>query len=110
MILARGYGRSLTDALPAAECRQRWIRQFRAAADEFFMDSHEIPLAGREKIQDQDGGQQQQTQARIESARRELDRMTERIGKEQETQHAEPAQRTAILELSARMTSPKRLP
>jgi len=33
--------------------------------------------------------QQQQTQARLESARRELDRMTERIGKEQETQHAE---------------------
>jgi ParB family transcriptional regulator, chromosome partitioning protein len=43
-----------------------------------------------EALPEMDGGQRQQTQARIESARRELDRMTERIGKEQETQHAEP--------------------
>jgi ParB/RepB/Spo0J family partition protein len=34
--------------------------------------------------------QQAQMQARIASARRELDRMTERIGKEQEPKHAEP--------------------
>src|ERR1039457_3192379 len=53
MILARGHDRSLTDALPAAECGQRWIRQFRAARRQFFMDSHEIPLAGGEKIQNQ---------------------------------------------------------
>jgi ParB family chromosome partitioning protein len=49
--------------------------------------------AGRrlaEALPEMDGGQQQQTQARIESARRELDWMTERIGKEQETQYAEP--------------------
>ena len=43
-----------------------------------------------EALPEMDGGQQQQTQARLESARSELDRMTERIGKEQETQHAEP--------------------
>ncbi len=49
--------------------------------------------AGRrlvEALPEMDGGQQQQTQARLENARRELDRMTERIGKEQETQYAEP--------------------
>jgi ParB family chromosome partitioning protein len=34
--------------------------------------------------------QQEQTQRRIESARRELARMAERIGKERETKHAEP--------------------
>jgi ParB family chromosome partitioning protein len=36
------------------------------------------------------GAQQQQTQRKIESARRELHRMAERLGKEQETHHAEP--------------------
>ena len=36
------------------------------------------------------GAQQEQTQSRIESARRELNRMTERIGKERESQHVEP--------------------
>jgi ParB family chromosome partitioning protein len=34
--------------------------------------------------------QREQTLSRIESARRELNRMTERIGKEREIQHAEP--------------------
>jgi len=34
--------------------------------------------------------QQEQTQRQIENARRELDRMAARIGKEQEAQHAEP--------------------
>jgi ParB family chromosome partitioning protein len=43
-----------------------------------------------EALPDMDRKQQEQTQTRLESARRELDRMTERIGKEQETQHAEP--------------------
>ena len=52
MILARGHNRSLTDALPAAERSQRRIRQRRAAAYEFLMDSHEIPLAGSQKIED----------------------------------------------------------
>lgn len=49
--------------------------------------------AGRrlaEALPEMNGVQQQQTQARIESARRELDRMTERIGKEREPKHAEP--------------------
>jgi ParB family transcriptional regulator, chromosome partitioning protein len=36
------------------------------------------------------GPQQKQVQSRIESARRELARMAERIGKEQEGKHAEP--------------------
>jgi ParB family chromosome partitioning protein len=36
------------------------------------------------------GAQRERTQGRIESARRELNRMTERIGKEQESKHAEP--------------------
>ena len=43
-----------------------------------------------EALPEMDGGQQQQAQHRIESARRELSRMAERIGKEQETKHAEP--------------------
>jgi len=34
--------------------------------------------------------QQDQVLQRVESARRELDRLTERIGKEQEHRHAEP--------------------
>jgi ParB family transcriptional regulator, chromosome partitioning protein len=41
-------------------------------------------------LPEMDGRQQEQTQHRIESARRELERMAARIGKEQETQHAEP--------------------
>jgi ParB family chromosome partitioning protein len=48
--------------------------------------------AGRrlgEALPEMDGRQQQQAQRRIESARRELERMAARIGKEQETQHAE---------------------
>jgi hypothetical protein len=42
-----------------------------------------------EALPEMDGRQQQQAQRRIESARRELERMAARIGKEQETQHAE---------------------
>ena len=40
-------------------------------------------------LPEMDGRQQEQAQRRIESARRELERMAARIGKEQETQHAE---------------------
>jgi ParB family transcriptional regulator, chromosome partitioning protein len=43
-----------------------------------------------EAMAEMNGPQQEQTQRRIESARRELVRMAERIGKEQETKHAEP--------------------
>jgi len=49
--------------------------------------------AGRrlaEALPDMDVKQQEQTQARIESGRRELIRMAERIGKEQKASHAEP--------------------
>ena len=43
-----------------------------------------------EALPEMDRRQQEQMQARIANARRELDRMTERIGKEQEPKHAEP--------------------
>jgi len=43
-----------------------------------------------EALPEMDRRQQEQAQGRIESARRELDRMAERIGKEQKAQHAEP--------------------
>jgi ParB family chromosome partitioning protein len=49
--------------------------------------------AGRrltEALPEMNGAQQEQTQRAIESARRELNRMAERIGKEQEAKHAEP--------------------
>jgi ParB family chromosome partitioning protein len=49
--------------------------------------------AGRrlaEALPEMAGPQQEQAQRQIESARRELDRMTARIGKEQEAKHAEP--------------------
>src|ERR1019366_6024554 len=49
--------------------------------------------AGRrlaEALTEMNGPQQEQTQGQIESARRELARMAERIGKEQEGKHAEP--------------------
>jgi ParB family chromosome partitioning protein len=43
-----------------------------------------------EALPQMNSAQQQQAQREIESARRELNRMTERIGKEQEPKHAEP--------------------
>ena len=43
-----------------------------------------------EALPEMNGAQQEQAQRQIESARRELSRMTERIGKEQEVKHAEP--------------------
>jgi ParB family chromosome partitioning protein len=49
--------------------------------------------AGRrlaEALPEMDERRQQQAQRQIESARRELDRMAARIGKEQEAKHAEP--------------------
>jgi ParB family chromosome partitioning protein len=42
-----------------------------------------------EALPEMDGRQQEQAQCRIENARRELDRMAARIGKEQGAQHAE---------------------
>ena len=49
--------------------------------------------AGRrfaEALPEMDGRQQERAQCRIDCARRELDRMAARIGKEQEAQYAEP--------------------
>jgi hypothetical protein len=43
-----------------------------------------------EALPEMDGRQQEQAQCRIENARRELDRMAARIGKEQGAQYAEP--------------------
>jgi len=43
-----------------------------------------------EALPEMTGPQQKQTQGQIENARRELNRMAERIGKEQEPKHAEP--------------------
>ena len=43
-----------------------------------------------EAMAEMNGAQREQTERQMESARRELTRMAERIGKEQETKHAEP--------------------
>ena len=43
-----------------------------------------------EALPEMTGPQQKQAQCQMETARRELDRMAERIGKEQEPKHAEP--------------------
>jgi ParB/RepB/Spo0J family partition protein len=43
-----------------------------------------------EAVPEMTGPQQKQAQSQLETARRELARMTERIGKEQEPKHAEP--------------------
>ena len=55
-----------------------------------------------------DGPQQKQAQCQIESARRELDRMAERIGKDRSNMLSQ-AQRTAILELSAKGVSKREI-
>ena len=52
VILARGHNRRLPNALSAAERGQRLIRHLRSAFAQLFMDSHEIPLAGSQEIQD----------------------------------------------------------
>src|ERR1019366_2107553 len=52
VILARRFDRRLPDALPPAETRQRLIRQHRATRHQILMDSHEIPLARHQKLQD----------------------------------------------------------
>jgi ParB family chromosome partitioning protein len=52
-----------------------------------------LQRAGRrlaEALSEMDSQRQEQAQRQIEGARRELDRMEQRIGKEQRTQHAEP--------------------
>jgi hypothetical protein len=52
MILSRGHDGRLPDALLAAESRQRGIRQRRAAGRQLFMDSHQVPLAGAQELED----------------------------------------------------------
>ena len=51
VILAHRHDRRLSDAVPAAECGQRWIRQLGAVCPELLMDSHQVPLAGDAKIE-----------------------------------------------------------
>ena len=51
---------------------------------------HRVNRRLGEAMAEMTGPQREQTERRIESARRELARMTERIGKEQESKHAEP--------------------
>ena len=50
-ILARRHDRRLSDALLAAESRQRGIRQGRSASRQFLMEPDEIPRAGVQKLQ-----------------------------------------------------------
>jgi hypothetical protein len=52
VILPRRHDRCLSDALPAAERGQRRIRQRRAGRRQLLMDSHEIPLARCQEIED----------------------------------------------------------
>ena len=48
----RRQGIGQAPVVPAAERRQRGIRQLRACGHQLLMDSHEIPLARVEKLQD----------------------------------------------------------
>ena len=50
--LAHRFRRRLPDSVPAAEGGQCLVRQRRARGHQFLMDSHEIPLAAGEKLQD----------------------------------------------------------
>ena len=52
VVLAGRHGWRLPDALPATEGGQGLIRERGSAGAELFMDSHEIPLAGGEQLQD----------------------------------------------------------
>jgi hypothetical protein len=52
VVLTGGRGVRLSDPLLPAEMRQRRIRQDRSARRQFLMDSHKVPLAPREQIQD----------------------------------------------------------
>ena len=68
--------------------------------------------AGRrltEALPEMNAAQQEQAQREIESARRELNRMAERIGKEQEADMLSQAQRAAILELHAKGVSKREI-
>ena len=52
LVSAGRYHRRLADAVPPAERGQCRIRQLRPTGHQVFMDSHEIPLAVAEKLQD----------------------------------------------------------
>jgi hypothetical protein len=52
LILARWRWWRVSDSVPPAECRQSLIGHLRACGHQILMDSHEIPLALLEKLQD----------------------------------------------------------
>jgi hypothetical protein len=52
IILARRGWRCVSNSVPPAERRQCLIRHLRACGHQILMDSHEIPLALVEKLQD----------------------------------------------------------
>ena len=51
IVAASGDHRRLADAVPTAKRRQCRIRNLNPAGHQFLMDSHEIPLAVAEKLQ-----------------------------------------------------------
>jgi ParB/RepB/Spo0J family partition protein len=76
--------RQLTAAKPAAV--EQVERDLEMAVAILHRASRRLAAA----LPEMTGAQQEQTQGQIENARRELARMTARIGKEQEPRHAEP--------------------
>ena len=52
VVLAGRHGGRLPDALPATEGGQGLVRELGSAGEELFMDSHQIPLATGEQLQD----------------------------------------------------------
>src|SRR6516225_9223217 len=52
LIVTRWYGRRVSDSMPAAKRGQRWIGQLHTSRYQLLMDSHQIPLAAVEKLQD----------------------------------------------------------
>jgi len=52
IIATRRYWWRVADSVPPAERRQCLIRHLRACGHQILMDSHEIPLALLEKLQD----------------------------------------------------------
>ena len=52
LIAAGGHDGFLSDPFPAAERRQRWIREHGAGSRQFLMDSHEVALARGQQLED----------------------------------------------------------
>jgi hypothetical protein len=52
IIATRRHRRRVADSVPPAERRECLVRHFRACGHQVLMDSHEVPLALVEKLQD----------------------------------------------------------